>query len=98
AEKDDGPGWYLIMPNPETRQASASGTCEPSGCEVSWRMASTSPRNPPAAPACPTESWPPEVLCGNVPSLVSVWDRTKSGPSPLGQKPRSSNCIIDMTG
>ena len=49
------------------------GTGEPSGCEVSWRMASTSPRKPPAAPAWPTESWPPEVLWGKEPSLVKLW-------------------------
>ena len=51
---------------------------------VSWRIASTSPRKPPAAPAWPTESCPPDVLCGNVPSFVSVCERTKSGAFALG--------------
>ena len=38
------------------------------------------------------------LLCGNEPSLVNVCVRTKSGPSPFLQKPRSSNCIIEIKG
>ena len=51
-----------------------------------------------AAPAWPADSWPPQVLFGNEPSTVIVWERTKAGPSPLSQKPRSSKCITTMTG
>ena len=44
---------------------------------LSWRMASTNPRNPPAAPACPTDNCPPDVLSGSEPPTVT-W------PAPLG--------------
>ena len=39
---------------------------------VSWRIASTRPREPPAAPAWPTDNCPPEVLNGNVPSASKL--------------------------
>ena len=37
-------------------------------------------------------------LHGDVPSCVRVWLRTKAGPPPLSQNPRSSNCSITITG
>src|SRR4029079_11220402 len=98
AAEDDRPRSELILPKPETRHVSAYGTPVSRGSPLNWRIASTRPSEPPAAPACPTESCPPEVLCGNVPSLVKLWERTKSGPSPFLQKPRSSSCIMTMTG
>ena len=58
------------MPNPLTRPSFASLTCRAPASPVSWRIASTRPRKPPAAPAWPTESCPPEVLCGTEPSCV----------------------------
>ena len=60
----------LIMPKPLTSPSFASFTCRAPASPVSWRIASTKPRKPPAAPAWPTESWPPEVLCGKEPSCV----------------------------
>ncbi|CKT31233.1 Uncharacterised protein [Mycobacterium tuberculosis] len=38
------------------------------------------------------------MLFGKLPSKVMVLACTKAGPSPFSQKPRSSNCIITMTG
>ena len=49
-------------------------------------------------PPGPTDNWPPEVLCGKSPSVVRLCARTKAGASPLAQKPRSSICIITITG
>src|ERR1043166_4947797 len=69
------------MPNPLTSPIFASGTCRPDASAVSWRIASTMPRKPPAAPACPAESWPPLVLSGKSPSQVKRCSRTKDGPS-----------------
>ena len=61
----------------------ASGTARSPASPVSWRIASTIPRKPPAAPAWPTESWPPLVLFGKSPSCVSVCARTNAGPAAL---------------
>ncbi|MCY1205960.1 hypothetical protein D9M72_175200 [compost metagenome] len=86
------------MPKPATRPSWALGTARAPAWSVNWRIASTMPRKPPAAPACPAESWPPLVLFGKLPSKVMVLACTKAEPSPFSQKPRSSNCIITMTG
>src|SRR5258706_13275027 len=94
---EPNPRSKLIMPKPLTRPSFASLTCRPSALPLSWRIASVTPRKPPAAPACPTESWPPEVLSGKSPSCVSPCARTNAAPSPFAQKPRSSICIIGIT-
>ena len=78
------------MPYPETSAWRAFSTLAPSVWPVSCLIASTSPSVPPAAPAWPTDNWPPEVLKGKLPLVSKVWRRMKSGPSPLAQKPRSS--------
>src|SRR5712692_204575 len=88
----------LIMPKPLTSASFASFTWRAPASPVSCLIASTRPRKPPAAPACPTESCPPLVLRGNEPSQVKLCLRTKSAPSPLAQKPRSSSCISEITG
>ena len=41
---------------------------------------STRPRKPPAAPAWPTDNCPPEVLCGNDPSIVKLLPAHEIGP------------------
>ena len=63
---------------------------------MSWRTASTKPEEA-ARPACPTE-----LAARRVVRKAAV-DRQRmgadeAGPSPLAQKPRSSICIMQITG
>src|SRR5689334_4596208 len=54
AAPDPSPRSKLIMPKPLTNPSFASFTWRGPACPPSWRIASTSPRKPPPAPAWPT--------------------------------------------
>ena len=58
-----------------------------------WLTASTSPCIPPAAPAWPAESWPPEVFTGNLLSPAR-----KQREVAAGNESSSSSWINAMAG